>query len=245
LATILKLHPNETQTISHTLREYIDHLPDKRRKAVRKILDLFESSMNNYAYQSLSKKEAQYFDEEYDKGRQFCTLFGPEKIPENVGEFLGYFLSRKVMGAITLKTKAPKVIHDLLMWLLEQKLVTKNQDFDIALEKVSSARIELPLAEKLSRLLHEHISCLPPALASSIDDEDILESTFEIKRVEGGRIWLSDGEGANPEPLAVSVPAALAAPFKKAVGFAVWLQLGYVKKRGQWVLLEAGSVMPP
>ena len=54
--------------------------------------------LNGYAYQSLSKAESALFDRYYDaqgeEHREFCQLFGSDKIVEHLGGFLGYFMIR-------------------------------------------------------------------------------------------------------------------------------------------------------
>lgn len=51
-------------------------------------MELLRDCLNSYAYQSLSKQEAalfeHHFDAEGDMHREFCQLFGPEKILDEV-----------------------------------------------------------------------------------------------------------------------------------------------------------------
>lgn len=77
--------------------------------------------MNGYAYQYLDKGEAALFDNLYDAEgeahREFCQIFGPEKIPQNVGEFLGYFMPRKVMCSKELLKAAGTVMKKPGKWV--------------------------------------------------------------------------------------------------------------------------------
>src|SRR5262249_53766875 len=52
--------------------------------------------------------------------RDFCEIFGPEYILPNVGEFLGYFMVRKVMAGPALLRAAGTVTKKLAAWLAEQ-----------------------------------------------------------------------------------------------------------------------------
>jgi hypothetical protein len=83
-----------------------------RHKRTGSTIELFQHSLNGYGYQSLSDDETKLFEYFYendgDGHKEFCQIFGPEKIPENVGEFVGYFLIRKVMASPTFAGKAAK-----------------------------------------------------------------------------------------------------------------------------------------
>ncbi len=68
---------------------------------------LLRHSLDSHGYISLSDPEAKRVNAAYDAGDEqaFCHQFGPEKIPEHLSEFLGYFMVRKVMaGQELLKT---------------------------------------------------------------------------------------------------------------------------------------------
>ena len=100
------------------------------RRRYASVIRLFTISMNNYAYQPLSKAEKMIFDRFYDaegdEHREFCQVFGPQKIPENVGEFLGYFMPRKVICGKGLKQAARVVIRRLAMWLYKRGDIDKE-----------------------------------------------------------------------------------------------------------------------
>ena len=50
----------------------------------------------------------------------FCRMFGVEKIAECVGEFLGYFMPRKVVAGEELLRASGTVVGKLVGWLAEQ-----------------------------------------------------------------------------------------------------------------------------
>lgn len=59
------------------------------------VIDLLRSSLDGYAYQSLSKAEHAFWEKRWSKDEErgsFCNTFGPDKIIENLGEFLGYYM---------------------------------------------------------------------------------------------------------------------------------------------------------
>ena len=49
----------------------------------------------------------------------FTRLFGPDKNTAHLGEFLGYFMIRKVIVPATLTAAARRVTKDLVEWLAE------------------------------------------------------------------------------------------------------------------------------
>ncbi|MBP9092950.1 SWIM zinc finger family protein [bacterium] len=68
-------------------------------------IDWFTDCLNNYGHQGLSPEETalfdRYYDLEGDSHKEFCQVFGPDKIIGSVSEFVGYYLIRKVMGSPT------------------------------------------------------------------------------------------------------------------------------------------------
>lgn len=122
--------PNIEQVLGDFLEDRTASLAAATRRKYASVIRLFTISMNNYAYQPLSKAEKTVFDRFYDaKGdehREFCQVFGPEKMPENVGEFLDYFMPRKVFGSKGLKQAARVVIRQLAAWLYERGHIDKE-----------------------------------------------------------------------------------------------------------------------
>lgn len=198
------------------------------------IVDLLKHSLNGYAYDSLDRFERRRWEKAFEAGDEaaFTRLFGPDKIPPHLGEFLGYFMIRKVIVPATLTAAAGRVTKELVEWLAEQGWIEPTALAD-AVEQSDDAARDLPRAERLSRLLYEH------AQRSRIDqdalsEEDYVEDYLAIERVEPTALWFEGGIG----PVLVSAAAAkLARP-----GWAVNVVLG--RKAGKWYVLEVGNVYP-
>lgn len=198
------------------------------------IVDLLRHSLNGYAYDSLDRFERRRWEKAFEAGDEeaFTRLFGPHKIPPHLGEFLGYFMIRKVIVPATLTAAAGRVTKELVEWLAEQGWIEPTALAD-AVEQSDDAARDLPRAERLSRLLYEH------AQRSGIDqdalaDEDYLEDTLWIERVEPLALWFEGDIG----PVPVSAAAAkLAQP-----GWSLNVVLG--RKGGTWHVLEVGNVYP-
>ncbi len=64
------------------------------------VVELLGHCLNGYAYQSLTGLDLKRWRKAFDGGDEdaFRRLFGAEHIVENLGEFLGYFMVRKVIA---------------------------------------------------------------------------------------------------------------------------------------------------
>ena len=95
-------------TISEVLAEYLraekSHLAPKTHVRYTEVIALFTHSLNSYAANSLSQFERARFDKlfnaEGEQHREFCDIFGPEHILENVGEFLNLSFPKIRSGRI-------------------------------------------------------------------------------------------------------------------------------------------------
>ena len=183
-------------TISDVLAEYLqaekNRLAPKTHARYADIIGLFIHSLNGYAANSLNQFERARFDKHFDatgdQHREFCDVFGPEHILDNVGEFLNYFMVNKVLaGADTLRASGT-VMKKLAKWLVGQGYA-KSGDADLAIEQGSDAVRDLPVAEKLSMLLYDWTSG-----RHEPRDSDI-EGYFSITKIESGRVWLQDVDG--------------------------------------------------
>jgi len=227
-------------TISEVLAEYLraekSRLAPKTYARYADVIGLFTHSLNGYAASSLSQFDRARFDKHVDaegeQHREFCDIFGPEHIIENVGEFLNYFMvSKVIVGADTLRASGA-VMKKLAKWLVEQKYV-KSDDADVAIEKGSDAARDLPAAEKLSTLLYG-------LTAGRLEPRDSdIEGRFSITKVEPGRIWLQDeDDGENYGPILLTEKVTKLC----RVG---WIISGAVRKSGnRCVLVEAFQVYP-
>ena len=227
-------------TISEVLAEYLraekSRLAPKTHVRYTEVIALFTHSLNSYAANSLSQFERARFDKlfnaEGEQHREFCDIFGPEHILENVGEFLNYFMvSKVIVGADTLRASGT-VMKKLAKWLVEQEYV-KSDDADLAIEQGSDAARDLPAAEKLSVILYDLT-----AGRHEPRDSDV-KGRFSITKIEPGRIWLqNDDDGEDYGPILLTEQATKLC----RVG---WTISGAVRKSGnRCVLVEAFQVYP-
>src|SRR6266545_5354321 len=107
------------RALNDFLAEQRVRLADSSFRQYLQVVDLLCSSLNNYALDGLSERDRRLFTEAYDAGDEqaFCHLFGPEKIPEHLGSFLGYFMVRKVFAGRELLRASGTVTRRLVEWL--------------------------------------------------------------------------------------------------------------------------------
>lgn len=227
------------KTIEAVLGEFLEEqrkrLKPSTMRKYEDIVSLFQSCLNNYAYQGLDKQEGALFDRLYNaKGeehREFCQIFGPEKIAGNVGEFLDYFMVRKVMCGKELMRAAGTVIKKLGKWL-EQKGYVESENAVEVVSRGATAAKELPATEELAWMLDDY------ADYAASDCDDVVEGHFTIKMVEPGKLHLSALSGDDE----IIVPVSRNISDACCMG---WSISGAVGKKGKgWRILEVWNVYP-
>lgn len=228
-------------TIAEVLAEFLEdqrkRLAPKTFADYRGIVKLFESCMNGYAYQGLSKAEAKLFDRLFNANgeahREFCEVFGPEHILPNLGWFLDFYMIRKVIAGKDFLRMAGTVTKRLAVWLAEKGYVEAGAAEE-AREQGATAARDLPKAEELASLLRAFAEDQERG-----DEDDEVEDHFTITRVERGKIWL--------EPLLeqgtrgpIHVPEDISRRCK--AGWSISGVVGRVRR--QWRLVEAWNVYP-
>jgi hypothetical protein len=140
--------PNIAEVLDEFLAEQRNRLKPATLGKYEDVIDLFKSSMNGYACGCLDKGESALFERLYhaegDAHREFCEIFGPDKILENVREFLDYFMIRKVMCGKELLRAAGTVMKKLARWLADHRGRQR-------LPHVTAERIVWPLWKRLGR----------------------------------------------------------------------------------------------
>jgi len=215
------LAAQEKRLAPRTFRNYAD------------VVYLLRDCLNGYGHQSLDPAEREQWEAAFDDDEEaFAHVFGPEKIAENLGEFLDYFMIRKVMAGEELLRAAGTVTKKLARWLGERGYLDAGA-VEVAVERGADAARDLPKAEKLSRLLFEQ-SNTSTIDVHALDDDDYVEDYLMIDRVELGVLWFEGGIGPVKVPKAAS---DIAQP-----GWSVNIVLGRAGKT--WHVIEVGNVYP-
>ena len=229
-------NPTISEVLAAFLAEERERLDPDAYDLQAQAIELLQASLDGYAYDSLDKHERElwerHFNADGDQHREFCELFGPEHILPNVAEFLGYFMIRKVMADEALLRASGSVTKELAEWL-QANGYAEAAEAEVAVERGTVAARDLPKAEKLAALLHEHTS-----RRYSPEDDDI-EDQFEIKRVEPGQKWLEIVDDSR-QVVPISLPEVVTEMCE-----AGWTISGAVRRIDQtWVLVEAWNVYP-
>lgn len=226
-----------------TIDQVLDaFLEDQRRRLSARtmrnyddVIALLRDSLNGYAYESLDEAGAKRFDKAYQAGDEeaFCHLFGPEHILGHLGEFLGYFMIRKVMAGQELLRSAGTVTKKLATWLYEQGYVS-DIERELAVDQGTDAARDLPRAERLASLLYDQSRATPDFDPGGLGGKDFVEDYLIIEHIEPGALYFAGGIG----PLAVSEQASELAE----VGWGVNITLARIT--GTWWVVEVGNVYP-
>ena len=181
--------PTIAVALAQFLAEQEQRLAPRTVAQYRDVVELLQHCLNDYAYSSLDKREAERFERLHGTtegaSQEFCTIFGPEHILPHVGEFLGYFMIRKVIASRTLLRAAGTVVKRLAAWLAEQGYVAAEA-VELAQERGAVAARDLPRADDLATRLRAFANTW-----AEPDAADQIEDHFQITRIEPGKVWLA------------------------------------------------------
>ena len=115
--------PRAHVTIDAVLGEFLaeqrERLSTRTFRNYDDVVELLRHSLDGYAYSSLDDDERERWEQAFESGDEgaYCRLFGPQKIPEHLAEFLGHFMVRKVMAGQALLKASGTVTGKLVTWL--------------------------------------------------------------------------------------------------------------------------------
>lgn len=237
-----KTEPTIEQVFAEFLDEQRVKLKPRTARQYEDVIDLLTHHLNGYGYEGLSKKEERLFNKHYnatgEAHREFCQIFGPEKIVANLGMFLSYFMVRKVMAGAELKRAAGTVTKKLSKWLAAKGYIDEEESEE-GIGRGAEAARDLPKAERAAQMLFAAEAENALGL-EELKDEDYLDfDHFAIARIEPGVLWLRQaGERKLIGP--VVVPPAATRLLQE--GWDLSCSLGRV--RGKWHIVEIANVYP-
>lgn len=219
--------------LSEFLADQAKRLKPATLRRYEAIIELFEDSMDGYGHQGLDEAERalleELFNAEGPDHREFCEIFGPEKIPENVGEFLGWFMPHKVICGQDLLRAAGTVTKKLSKWLAEKGYVG-DDSAGLMKDRGARASRDLPAAESLARMLADYAAEMGGAFSEHV------EGYFEVRAVGTSSLALADMFGG--VEATVPVPARAAKACKPG-----WTISGCLGKASRgWRLVEVWNV---
>ena len=227
--------PSIDEVLAEFLAAQRERLAASTYRRYEVIVGLLRRCLNGYGYQSLTGAEAQAWQEAFDAGDEeaFTRVCGPERIVENYGEFLGYFMVRKVAASKQQLKDAGTVTKRLACWLAERGHVDADAA-ELARDRAAHAGRELPRADELGeQLFRQAQDTRLPVHPNDVPDEDWVEDHLPITRIEDGWLWFGD---IGP----VEVPTA--ASDLAEVGWHVTVVLARLDRA--WRLVQVGAVYP-
>lgn len=188
------------KTIDHVFEEFLAEqqarLSPKTLRKYDEILDLFRSCLEGY----WPGHDQQEYNRITAAGGTYCGTFGPEELPDALGEFLGYFMPHKVIAGKETMKAAGTVTKRLMKWLAEKGYVEDAEALETAEERAAEATRELPSAQDVVDLLDAYLDVHAPEHYSRE-----IEDHFTITRIEPGKLWLqpftSGGSTIGPVPV--------------------------------------------
>ena len=196
-------------------------------------ISLFGDYLDGYGYNSLNSEEADLFDGLYDEGKEFCEVFGPNRISDSeIAEFLDYFMVRKVVGSNTLMETVGRVIRKVVKWM-GVKGYMDPESYEVAAITVDELKGDLGKVAELSDLIFSYIK-----ESSDVDFEEIADGYFSVVDINPGELWLEDYLGSNQVIGPVVVSDEISSICKK--GWVINLMLGKIGE--SWRMIESGFV---
>jgi hypothetical protein len=112
-------HASIDTALTQFLAEQRERLSDRTFSRYEDVVALLRHSLDGYAYMALDGDERRRWEAEFEANEEgaVCRLFGPEKIPGHLGEFLDYFMVRKVIAGQELLKASGTVTGKLARWL--------------------------------------------------------------------------------------------------------------------------------
>lgn len=180
--------PNIRQVLDEFLEAQRRRLKPRTVSKYEHIVELLEHHLDDYAVADLDERERALLHaaeaRQPDAPPRYCDLFGPDRIPAQVGMFLNYFMVRKVMAGKELMQAAGTVTRRLGSWLGERRYLDNTASSELTVRGGEASR-DLPATRELMNMLDR---CVDPLPAHA---PQVLEDHFQVDRVEGSRVHLS------------------------------------------------------
>lgn len=248
-AKIVKLaapaDPSIDEVLDQFLEEQCERLAPRTFRNYEDVVHLLRDCLNGYAYQGLSKEEAalydRHFNAEGDAHREFCQLFGPEKVLDELDGFLSHFMIRKVIAGEDFLRAAGTVTRKLTKWLIANGHAAEGDGREIA-EEVAATSRDVSRAARAARLLGDAADRLRVDPTNLADDDYLDFDYYTIVKIGPEKIWLAFWEPGEREQTLGPIPAPAEATKLLREGWDVSCALARV--RGTWRMIDVANVYP-
>jgi hypothetical protein len=219
-------------TIRETLRRFLAETGPGNRGSTASpsaVIRVFESYLDGWAHEDLSRFERQRFEQEYAESRRFCDIFDAGHIkPHHLSTMVGHYAIRHGPGTKGFLKAVGPAMQKLAAWLVEQGAWTA-EDMRWYRELVGAEP-----GRDLSACERHPIDA-----PEDSPDEDYHDDQLTIAKVEPGKLHL-DALLEGGEPIVLALPKSVTA--KAKTSWSVTLELA--RMRGKWRILGVGNVYP-
>jgi len=119
------------QVFTEFLGEKKKELAPRTYEYYNEAIRFLEHCINGYGYNTLDEKDAKKFDENFEKGIEFCDTFEPQILDSsNFSEFLGYYYPKKVAWGRDRAKKICGATIALYKWMVKNKHILQEEDGD-------------------------------------------------------------------------------------------------------------------
>lgn len=232
-------------SIQSVLREFLEErsrdLSPREFRLYRHVVLFLELCINNYGHRNLDEASRDRYERlyrDFDSGRDFFEVFGPEHLLPELDFFADTFLKKEVHTSDKVVRKAKDVVGELRGWLLSRGFLTA----EVLDEHQERSRIRERLKRRLRPLAREAARKQVALDPESLSDGDYVAlDDHLVDRVEPGRVWLRVHRTSVPEEVGpITLPKDLTRHLRR--GFTLCCSLG--RLRGRWRLVEFSEVHP-
>lgn len=222
-------------TIEQVFEQFLDSksdLSDRKQRECETGISFFRSYLNTYAPSELNKADEKLWERESSQGREYCDLFGPERISRHdISMFLNWFMIRKVFASKHMSQQCARAMKDFTRWLVDHGFVPAEEAADI-IDTAKRSGKEVPRCRELANRLGEF------AESQNVEAEDEWGDYFEITKIAPGRLWFEPMGGDRIGP--IHVPEHISDLAEE--GWTVCMTV--TKWKRAWHILDVANVYP-
>ncbi len=233
------------KTINDVLEEFLaeqkQNLKPQSYSGYETTMKYFERFLDFYGperleEEDLTEEELELYEElSEEEGTEYCDIFGPGHIGyAEMEEFLGGYV---ILNAATSKNflkVVGRAMHKLVQWLHENGYMA-DEVYEKTNERVNELKADLPATMEVSKLMSEYATKSPRGKYT-----EELNSRFNIKKIEPGKLWLEDYIVSKELIGSVLVSGEISSMCR--VGWTVVLWMG--KKGDVWRIIGSKGVYP-
>lgn len=229
------------ETIHVVVAKYLEserkRLKERTYKDYESVMDLFCIYLNSYGPNYIDGELKERWGEvDRTDSEAFVKIVKISQVTSfNFGEFLEYFVIRKVASGESFMKSCIRVLKRFSRWLFENEYINEMHfnDLNDYLEDGKSS--SLSDAKKVSDLLYVH-----SLHNQDLEYDETFKGYFDIVKKQGSQLWIGDIFGEEDIDGPLVVPPNIANLCR--IGWQMSMLIG--KRNGKWYVIEMGNVYP-